>query len=118
MSKLTYTLRLTNTHLKKATLNGAQLAKVLGPFLGFDYADLKNGEGAEFPAFWTDGSETVLKFYKPASKAEKRFSIRKLTSRAAAGEVLQIRAKPRRGARRTLQSQPALYLELLPSLPD
>ena len=109
MPKLTYTLRLTNTHLKKATLNGAQLAKVLGPFIGFDYADLKNGEGAEFQAFWADGTETVLKFYKPASKSEKRFSIRKLSSRAAAGEVLKVRAKP---------EHPALYIELLPSLTD
>jgi hypothetical protein len=84
-----FTLRLTETHLKKATLNGAALAEFLAPFLGgFSFANLSKGESAEFPAQWADGSETRIKFYRPRSKAEKRFSVSRLTKRASAGDWL------------------------------
>jgi hypothetical protein len=85
----TFTIQLTETHLKKATLNGSALAAFLAPALGgFSFDDISKGEGAEFLAAWGDGSLTRLKFYRPRSKAEKRFSLRELSKRAKAGDWL------------------------------
>lgn len=94
-----FEIQLTETHLKKSTLNGAKLAQLLGPLLGFSFDDIEQGESAAYKASWPDGSETSLKFYKPRSKPEKRFWIAGLAAKAKAGELLQIQPR-RKGSRK------------------
>ena len=94
IAEIKYSQNLTNTHLKKSTLNGSALAALIGPTFDFSFDKLKNGESFKIPAFWSNSleleNETFIKFYKPKSKAEKRFSIPKLTSKANAGQTLKI----------------------------
>ena len=88
---MVYRLTLTETHLSKSTLNGAALADAIGDALGFAFEQIGQGEKRTFPAiFDADGGATELRFYKPQSKPERRFSIARLTSRAKAGDVLAV----------------------------
>lgn len=85
-----FELKLTETHLRKSTLNGANLAKVIGEPLGFSFDQLANGERATFKAWIEPHTGTALTFYKPKSKSERRFSIKGLTKRARAGQTMRI----------------------------
>ena len=94
-----FELKLTETHLRKSTLNGSNLAKVIGEPLGFSFDQLANGERATFKAWIEPHTATALTFYKPKSKSERRFSIKGLSQRARAGQTLRIWFDPDRISR-------------------
>ena len=90
-----FELLLTETHLKKSTMNGGGLVDIIGDELGFKYEYLNNGDKIEFVAtFEPDDVKTLLRFYKPKSKPERRFSIKHLGKRAKAGQWLRIWFEP------------------------
>ena len=94
-----FELKLTETHLKKCTLNGARLADLIGAPLGFSFDQLANGDRETFAAWLEPHTSTALTFYKPKSKPERRFSIKGLSSRARAGQTLRIWFDPERISR-------------------
>ena len=93
-----YLLKLTETHLKKCTLNGSELVDVIGDEIGFSFDQIDNGHKVEFNAVFvkdyngieSEDKKTTLRFYKPKSKKEKRFSIALLHKHAHAGDVLNV----------------------------
>ena len=90
-----YLLKLTETHLKKSTLNGSELVDVIGEEIGFSFDQIDNGEKVEFDAVIENtDKKTTLRFYKPKSKKEKRFSISLLSRNATAGDVLSVWIDP------------------------
>lgn len=91
MLEKNYLLKLTETHLKKCTLNGSELVDVIGDEIGFSFDHIGNGDKVEFEAVIENTDQkTMLRCYKPKSKSEKRFSIASLSKHAKAGDVLTV----------------------------
>jgi hypothetical protein len=61
--------------------------------LGIDYADMVPGQKVLVNAEFTDGTPTVLAFYRTNNRGDRRFSIKGIKARAEIGDTIALTFK-------------------------
>ena len=81
-------LVLTATMLNKAIIDANASIRGFAKLLGIDYEHMQPGEKHVVEGEFTDGTPTVLSFYRTANRGDRRFSVRGIKKQCAVGDTV------------------------------
>ena len=83
-------IRLTETMISKYIIDAKSDVQTLARLFGVDYAILSKGEKHYVTAYWHDGSEAKIGFYRANTRGDKRVSISGLKKQAQADDLISL----------------------------
>ena len=86
-------LVLTATMLNKAIIDANVSIRGFAKLLGIDYEQMQPGEKHFVEGEFTDGTPTVLSFYRTANRGDRRFSVRGIKKQCEAGDTVALTFK-------------------------
>lgn len=86
-------LVLTATMLNKAIIDANASIRAFAKLLGIDYEQMQPGEKHVVEGEFTDGTPTVLSFYRTVNRGDRRFSVRGIKNQSAAGDTVALTFK-------------------------
>lgn len=87
------TLTLTRTMLEKHIIDANASIRNFAKLLNIDYDQIATGEKVTVEAEFTDGTPTVLAFYRTNNRGDRRFSIKGIKARAEIGDTIALTFK-------------------------
>lgn len=87
------TLTLTRTMLEKHIIDANASIRNFAKLLHIDYDQIATGEKVTVEAEFTDGTPTVLAFYRTNNRGDRRFSIKGIKARAEIGDTIALTFK-------------------------
>ena len=86
-------LVLTATMLNKAIIDANASIRAFAKLLGIDYEQMQPGEKHVVEGEFTDGTPTVLSFYRTVNRGDRRFSVRGIKKQCAVGDTVALTFK-------------------------
>ena len=84
---------LTPTMLNKSTIDANASIRAFAKLVGVDYDQIGRGEKIKIQGEFTDGTPTVISFYRCATRADRRFSVKDIKRRCKAGDTVALTFK-------------------------
>tara|TARA_R110001592_G_scaffold48981_4_gene153329 strand:- start:1345 stop:1782 length:438 start_codon:yes stop_codon:yes gene_type:complete len=86
-------LVLTATMLNKAIIDANASIRAFAKAVGIDYEQMQPGEKHVVEGVFTDGTPTVLSFYRTVNRGDRRFSVRGIKKQCEAGDTVALTFK-------------------------
>lgn len=87
-------LTLTPTMLNKSIIDANASLREFGEIFDIDMDKMKAGERQTIKARYADGTETEMVYYRAKTRGDKRFSCKKLSKHAKAGDTVAFTLSP------------------------
>ena len=84
---------LTPTMLNKSTIDANASIRAFAKLVAVDYDEIGKGEKISIPGEYTDGTPTVINFYRCATRADRRLSVKDIKKRCVAGDTVALTFK-------------------------
>jgi hypothetical protein len=79
--------------LNKAIIDANASIRGFAKLLGIDYEQMQPGEKHVVEGEFTDGTPTVLSFYRTVNRGDRRFSVRGIKKQCAVGDTVALTFK-------------------------